>query len=529
MLNKRTKQKKRLQQRDTSQVPITTVIDSKQKQIQSKLPPGLSFMMDAFSNPMARLGAGTPNLLEGTNYINTRLTQNYQLMNSLYRGHWIVRKVIDTIPEDMTRNWINITSQIAPEMIRKINKLWRTRSVKQKILLGLKWGRLYGGSVGLILIEGHEDSLHLPIDFDTVMPGSFKGLMIIDRWSGVVPSASELVDDINDVEFGLPKSYQVTTEQGSILQVHHSRIIRFTGRELPYWEKVAEQQWGASEVEALFDELKKRDNTSWNIAQLIFLANLRVLKMGDLGQDLAVGGGRLQEDLYKTLEMQNWLMSNMGMHVMDNEDHFETHQYSFTGLNDIYESFMLDVAGACDIPATKLFGRAPAGMNATGESDLQNYYEKIEQSQESILAPILDKLLPIMCMSELGAVPDDIDYIFNPIRTPNDKEVADLAKNKTEAIMSVFTGGAISQKTVLKELKQMSDTTGMFTNITDEDIDNADESTNPGELPDVGDLDYGEFMGSEKKDRTNVQKGPPSFDARPRGIASWIKRTFRNT
>lgn len=53
-------------------------------------------------------------------------------------------------------------------------------------------------------------------------------------------------------------------------KVHHSRLLRFTGDDLPYWESQAEQQWGASVIESIFDELKKRDNVSWNIAQLIF-------------------------------------------------------------------------------------------------------------------------------------------------------------------------------------------------------------------------------------------------------------------
>lgn len=65
---------------------------------------------------------------------------------------------------------------------------------------------------------------------------------------------------------------------------------------------------------------------------------------------------------------------------------------------------------------------------------MQNYYGAVQQAQESTLAPILDKLLPIMFMSELGTVPDDIDYAFNPIRTPNDKEIAELADKKTTSI-----------------------------------------------------------------------------------------------
>lgn len=483
---------------------------------------------DAFSNVLARLGAQTPNLMEGTEYLNTRLTQNYNLMNTLYRSHWIVRKIIDTIPEDMTRNWIKINSQLGPEEVRKIDKIWKRKGVKAKILKGLKWGRLYGGAAALIMIEGHEDYLEYELDYDLVFPGTFKGLMIVDRWSGISPDI-ETVDDINSNEFGLPRFYRLTVDDGKSFKVHHSRILRFTGRDLPHWEQVAEMMWGASEIEAVFDELKKRDNTSWNIAQLIFLANLRVLKMDQLGQDLAVNNDKAKEDLYNTLQMQNWLMSNMGLYVMDKEDDFATHQYSFSGLNEIYESFMLDVSGASNIPATKLFGRAPAGLNATGESDLENYHETIQQGQESTLAPILDKLLPIICLSELGYIPDDLDYDFNPIQTPNDDEVAELVDKKTTSVINAYQAGLLTQQAGMKELKQMSEATGMFTNITDEDIANADNTLSQGELlPSMGG-DLNELMGAQTPDRTAIPFGGTTFDSRPRRFIDWVRRTFRNS
>lgn len=438
--------------------------------------------MDAFSNVLARLGAGTPNLLEGTDYPMTRLTQNFQLMNSLYRSHWIVRKVIDTIPEDMVKNWINITTQLEPDQIKRFNKLQRTTRIQRDILQGLKWGRLYGGAAAVIIIDGHEDILDQPLDYDMIMPGSFKGLIIGDRWSGITPGET-LIEDVSSPDFGLPEYYMWNTDEFTV-RVHHSRILRFIGRELPYIEKCTEVGWGASEVEIIFDELKKRDNTSWNIAQLIFLANLRVLKMADLGETLALGDEQSQKDLYNTVQAQNWLMSNMGMYILNKDDDFDTKQYTFSGLNDIYESFMLDVAGAAEIPVTKLFGRAPAGFNATGESDSKNYYETVEQKQTAQLDPVLDKLLPIMFISEFGAVPDDLDYDYNPIGTPSESELSDIVDKKSNAIINVFNAGLISQKIALKELKEMSETTGMFTNITDEDIDKADESTdNFGDMP----------------------------------------------
>lgn len=442
-----------------------------------------NYTMDAFTNTLARLGFGTPNLLESTEYPMTRLTQDYNLMNSLYRSHWIIRKIIDCIPEDMCKNWINITTQLEPEQIKRFDRLQRTTRIKKSILQALKWGRLYGGAGAVVIIEGHENILDEPLDYDSIMPGAFKGLIVSDRWSGLFPS-SEIIDNISSPDFGLPKYYQWFLESGDSIKVHHSRVLRFTGRELPYLERYAENNWGASEVEVVFDELKKRDNTSWNIAQLIFLANLRVYKMSDLGEMLAIGDEKSKIELYNVLSMQNQLMNNMGMCVMNKEDDFQTHQYTFAGLNDIYQSFMLDISGAAEIPVTKLFGRSPAGLSATGESDMQNYYDLIDQKQESQLGPIFDKMLPIMFMSEFGYIPDDLDWTFNPIANQSEDELANIVDKKTNAIINVVNAGIISQKTALKELKQMSDTTGMFTNITDEDIAKADDDIDTiGDIP----------------------------------------------
>lgn len=495
--------------------------------IHPRLPMGLT--TDSFANVLAKTGFGQPNLLEGTEYPLTRLTNNYQLLNSLYRTNGVVRRVVDTIPEDATANWINLQSQIDPEDLRKVEALWSTRRLKQQILKGLIWGRLYGGALGVIMIEGHEDELHTPLDFDDIMPGTFKGLYVVDRWSGCYPNP-EIVEDINDLEFGLPNSYDVEFEGGERITVHHTRAIRFVGRDLPYWEKLAEVHWGASEVEITFDSLKMFDNTLYNIASLVFNANLKVLQMNDLGQLLAVGDENSQREIYNTVQAQSSLQSSNGMMLLDKDDTFSTYQYTFSGIDQVAGVFMMKLSADSKIPQTKLFGDSPSGMNATGESDMQNYYEVIQQYQESYLSPVIDKLLPIMFMSELGEIPDDYDYIYRPVREPDDQEIADLIKNKGDIINELFTSGILSQKQALKELKDIGEPIGMFQSITDEDIENADDTTNQGEFPIGGDLDYGQngFMGAKKENRGSLQKGYAGSDAVPKGFLSWFRRSYRN-
>lgn len=448
------------------------------------------YTMDAFQNQMARLGFGQPNLNEGADYPLTRMSQNYNLFTSLYRSSWIVRKIVDVFPSDMVKNWIKFNSSLDPEKISKINSVIRKTKTKEKIKEGLRWARLYGGAAGLILIDGDED-LSEPLDYDAIMLDDYKGLLIFDRWNGIYPDI-ELEDDISDEEYGYPKYYSISLSEANnnlmlsynkqdLVKVHHSRIIRFNGRDLPLWERQAEMFWGESEIEIVFEELKKRDNTSANIASLIFLANIRVLKMNDLGQLLGASTQKAQENLYKVLQAQNQLMSNMGIYVMDKDDDFGSEQYSFGGLNDIYESFMLDIAGACEMPVTKLFGREPAGFNSTGESDLTQYYDTLEEKQETYLQPIIDKLLPIIFMSTLGAIPEDLDWEFNPCMNVNSKDLADLAQSMASPIFEAFNAGLITKEIALKELKQQNEKTGMWSNITDEDIKNAKNEDNSGE------------------------------------------------
>ncbi len=430
---------------------------------------------DAFQNALARLGVGMPNLLEGTSYPMTRLTRNFNLLNSLYRSHWVVRRIVDTIPQDMCKNWIQITSKLAPELLDKATAEERHIQLSRNILKGLRWGRLYGGAIGLMLIKGQGDDLSQPLDLERIMPGDFVGIMVLDRWNGCYPSMT-VCSDISDPEFGLPEYYYVTDPETQMnINIHHSRILRFEGLELPYWESLAEQYWGASVVEVVFDELRKRDNVSWNIAQLTFMAQMRVMKVKDLDQMLSTLDPEAVKQIYSTMEMQNWLLSNSGMQLMGAEDDFVTHQYTFSGIADVYDKFMLDVSGAAEIPVTKLFGRSPAGMNATGESDLQNYYDMIEEKQESVMRPILDKVMPVHAMSSWGFIPDDMDYKFNPVQRTTQEKLANIVQQRTAAVLDAYNAGLIGRQTALKELQQMKDETGMWSNITDDEIEEADE------------------------------------------------------
>lgn len=425
---------------------------------------------DAFSNPLFRLGLGSQSPLEATQYPLTRMTDNYALLNSLYRDNWVVQNVVGIIPDDMTKKWFTLKGPLAPKALEEFERAVQRLRLKERINTGLRWGRLYGGAAGILMIRGQEDILDRPLDLESIMPGAFMGLHILDRWNGLTPDMT-LVEDSTDLDFGLPEFYTINAPGEHLgLRVHHSRVVRFLGRELPYLEQIAELYWGESEIESLYRDVVKHDNVANNMAALTFRANIDTMTIPNLDQLFSVTAAAQQKRFWDTMQAQSVMQSNFGMRLIDKDSAVTNTQYTFTGLNEVYEAMCLDLSGASRIPVTKLFGRSPAGLNATGESDLINYYDYIDSLRESQLRPVLDRLLPVLYMSVWGAVPEEVTISFPSLWTPTAKDLADIALKKAQAVRDLFQAGLLGADTAQKELKALSEETGMFGSITEEEI-----------------------------------------------------------
>lgn len=423
-------------------------------------------VQDAFSNPLFRLGWGSQSPLEATEYPLTRMTDNYALLNSLYRTNWVVQNVVGLMVDDMLREWYKLKGNITPEAQDALAKVERDTRIRDRLNEGLRWGRLYGGAAGLILVRGQED-LSKPLDLDVVYPGSFRGLYILDRWMGIT-ATNGLVLEAGDP---VPEYYAITDAEGhTAARVHHSRVIRFTGRELPMVERMAEMYWGESEIEALYEEVVAHDNVSANMVALTFQANVNTMEVKGLEQLFGIGSGQAQRRFWNVMQAQSVLRSNFGTQLVEQGTKLTNTQYTFTGLQEVYESMCLNLCGASHYPMTKLFGRSPAGMNATGESDLKNYYDYVDSQREAKLRPALQKLLPVLAMSAWGFVPDDLDFSFPPLWTPTAMETAEITLKKAQAIRDTFQAGLIRADTAQKELKKLEEETGMFGNLADEEI-----------------------------------------------------------
>lgn len=454
---------------------------------------------DGYDNFLSRLGLNNDNTLSAGTYDFNLVTRNRVLLEAAYRGSWIVGRVVDSVAEDMTRAGIDIQTSENYDL-KKLYKAMVRLQLWQSLSSEIKWGRLYGGALGVFDIEGQDMST--PLDLETIAKGQFKGLIIFDRWQ-LNPVLTSVIQQGPDT--GLPKFYQIVTPATSSfpvaetptgqITVHHSRCIRYTGIDLPFFQAITEMMWGESTLERLWDRLISFDNATLSAASLIDRANLRTVGIDRFREIIGIGG-EAQAGLEKSFEMMRLMQVNEGLTLLDKEDTFQSTAYSFAGLSDMLLQFGQQLAGASEIPLVRLFGQSPAGLSATGEGDIRMYYDTIKAQQEAKLRKPVETLLKVLWRSVFGqSAPDDLEFEFLPLWQMDAKDKSEIAKTNAETIISAFEAGLTSAKTSMEELRGISGDTGLFSNITDEDIASAEEmavpmpDAAPGETPIEGEGD----------------------------------------
>lgn len=439
---------------------------------------------DSFQNFALKLGVGTDNAtMSGGTYGFNPITRVRTLLEWIHRGSWLGGMAVDVVADDMTRAGIDFNGDIGPKDTDKIQNVL-SNSVWPALNDMIKWARLYGGAISIILIDGQR--LDTPLRPETVGKGQFKGMLTLDRWMAE-PSMQDLVTEYGP-HFGLPKFYTTLADVSGMprMKVHYTRCVRMEGIRLPYWQRVQEQLWGISVLERLYDRMIAFDSATTGAAQLIYKSFIRTYKINNLRRVVAAGGDTLA-GLVKYVDMMRRFQGIEGMTLLDKEDEFEPNQRTaFGGIADLITQFGQQLSGALEIPLVRLFGQSPVGLNSTGESDLRMYYDAIRKQQERWLRPTLTPVIECVAASE-GVNLKDSTYEFTPLWQLKDADKATAANTTVQAVMAATDGGLIKRSTALKELRKSSRTTGIFGAISDEEIKDADLAPPVGAIGEPGD------------------------------------------
>jgi len=397
---------------------------------------------DGFENLLTGMGTSK----DPTTYNNfvrgKSKTLNFEFTSALYSQNWLASAVVDVPSNDMTRNWISILDE-DEDREDIISKELKRLGAKQKINQALKWAGAYGGSVIIMMVDDGRP-LHEPLTKQAVRNNGIKNLIVLDRWRVTVTAPSQ---DLLSTNYGKPQFYMVS-RAGQ--QIHHSRVLRFDGEIKSIEEFERQGYWGNSTFEKTWQPISNSQGVSLEIAGMTKESNIDVYKIEGLNEMVAMGPEG-EAAVTKRLTVAHQLKSYINGIALDKNDDYEKKSNTFSGLADIDDKFLLKVAGASQIPLSKLLGKTDAGLNGSGEGDLKNYYDNISGRQEVEMNEPLQDLLDIIYIAKFNE-DKQVAFEFNPLWQMSQEQEATISLNKASRDAIYIDRGVVSVDTIQKQL-----------------------------------------------------------------------------
>lgn len=361
-----------------------------------------------------------------------------------YRAAWLPQKIVDIPAFDACRRWRNWNAP--SEKVLAIEAEEARLNVCGKVLEGLISARLFGGAALYINVPSSDPAF--PLNPKMVGKGGIKSLVLLPRNT---ISWTEIESDIQSPYFGMPKYWEISPTGGTVVKIHPSRLILLSGHKVPKVSVSSDFYWGDSALLAVMQAMHQADSSTANVASLLFESKIDVLGIPNLMENIA--DKKYRDDLYSRLEVAAIGKGNNGMFIKDTEESYEQKKMNFSTIPEVMDRFFQNVAGAADIPMTRLYGMSPGGMNSTGDSDLKNYYDRIQSMQKLDIAPAMALFDECLVRSALGATPRGVYYEWRSLWQSSEKEEAEISKGLAEAMKTLKETNVFSQE-FLAELIQ---------------------------------------------------------------------------
>ena len=391
-------------------------------------------------NPGTGLGTGLDKT-EGSFFQPTRYFYRAPL-ETMYIQSAAARKFVDIPVDDMFirwRMWAGEDESAAEAMQEAEDR----HKVPSRLAQAMKAARAYGTCV--LIIVTSEAPLEEALDPKRIRPGDLKALRVFDRFD---LSAWERERDIFSPNFGLPEQYHVHPTGGQSLpfRVHHSRVIRFDGiqalTDSRFWHY--DQDWGVSCLVPVITSILEDQTLASAVAHMSQEASIPVLGISELRDKIAGTGGRGEASVADIGRAVNEIKSVYRLLMLDkNEEEFTRVAVQFAGIADLMDRYAQRLAAAADIPMTRWMGQSPAGMNATGDSDMKNYVMMLEANREKQLADALPRLDDVVARD--AGLREAPEYEWLSLLEMGEEEQALVAKTKAEAMVAALGASILDE------------------------------------------------------------------------------------
>ena len=463
-------------------------------------------------------------------------------LTGLYEGNGLFSKIIDTPAEEALKHGFDLNLK-SDELNAFVEDALDDLEWEEKAATAIKWARLYGGALIVMLIDDGR-GLEEPVDWEHIR--SIDELRVYER-SIVQPDYASLYQQDyggkgvgNRVsKFGQPEYYYVSSIYGSF-KVHESRCLVFRNGVLPEQTSNATYLfWGMPEYVRIRRALRETVTAHTDSVKLLERSVQAIYSMKGLASLLTTDDGENQ--VLKRLQLVDTSRGLLNSIAIDSEgEQYDFKTFQFSGVKDVIDATCNMLSALTNIPQTILFGRSPAGMNATGDSDFESYYNFVEKIQRLMLKRNLRTLLDVVFRAGIasGDVTEEPDYKleFNPLWSLSDTEQATVDQTKAQtALVKAQTAQAYVDMQALDptEVRRRlaSDEEFDVEDIISEDDENdllqSLLGTEPSAMSDVEaaqkNIEQGQAPGGEEQSATVAPTAtPPTTNADAAEDENWV-------
>lgn len=403
----------------------------------------MSYRVDAWANPVS--GQGMPGIDKSTAQILSPafahlMHNNQQVLTNIYLSDWLARKICDLPADDATRKFIEI-SGLDGEDKKRVESMLDEMGLRASVRKGIAWSRLFGGA-GVLKVYDDTRSPELPPS----ETASIIDLIPLDRWS---LSVSEIDDNPESAHYGRALNY--IARNG--VKYHRDRIAPFYGCSVPYDTQIELQGWGGSYVAMAWSAIAAYNETLQDASFLLKESGVGILTVPGLTTAQSMGMTASQAVMNRANTF-NQGKSIYRAAVLDKEESFNFVNRSLQGIPDFVDRFATAVAGATGLSEMMLFGKSPAGLNASQEEILSVYYDKIGAIQEGDPTPLVQA-----CVDSVKASTGlEFDWKWADLSTMSpDKKATSMASVAT-AISTLEQSAALTPN----EVRNLANDTGLF-------------------------------------------------------------------
>lgn len=362
-------------------------------------------------------------------------------LTGVYEGNGLFSKIIDTPAEEALKHGFDLNLK-SDELNAFVEDALDDLEWEEKAATAIKWARLYGGALIVMLIDDGR-GLEEPVDWEHIR--SIDELRVYER-SIVQPDYASLYQQDyggkgvgNRVsKFGQPEYYYVSSIYGSF-KVHESRCLVFRNGVLPEQTSNATYLfWGMPEYVRIRRALRETVTAHTDSVKLLERSVQAIYSMKGLASLLTTDDGENQ--VLKRLQLVDTSRGLLNSIAIDSEgEQYDFKTFQFSGVKDVIDATCNMLSALTNIPQTILFGRSPAGMNATGDSDFESYYNFVEKIQRLMLKRNLRTLLDVVFRAGIasGDVAEEPDYKleFKPLWSLSDTEQAAVDQTKAQTAL----------------------------------------------------------------------------------------------